>query len=168
MLALLLEGGTDDSIEIAVHFTRECGQLLKEECPKGLLDVMSQFRAILRGTGAGAGRGLDMRVQVTVEALMEAQRDGFKGFPARLPELDLVEADDQITHEVTLDQKLAKHDELDVFRADDRYEENEALWRRIRAEIFGQEVESDSSDSSSGSESSGSGSDSDSDSDEDE
>ena len=90
---------------------------------------------------------LDMRVQVTVEALMEAHRDGFKAFPARLPELDLVEADDQITHEVTLDQKLGKHDELDVFRADPKYEENENLWKRIRAEIFGQEVESSSSSS---------------------
>ena len=40
VLALLLEGGTDDSVEIGVHFTRECGQLLREECPKGLADVM--------------------------------------------------------------------------------------------------------------------------------
>jgi len=59
-----------------------------------------------------------------------------------------VEDADQITHEVALDDDLERHEELDVFRPDPEFEKNESMWRRIRAEIFGQDVESDGSTSS--------------------
>lgn len=45
---------------------------------------------------------VDKRVQYTIEALFLVRKTGFEtaGFPAVPPELDLVEPEDQITHEV--------------------------------------------------------------------
>lgn len=36
LLVLLLEEPTDDSVEVAVGFTKECGALLQEVSPTGL------------------------------------------------------------------------------------------------------------------------------------
>ena len=65
------------------------------------------------------------------------------------PDLDLVESDDQITHEISLDDdSLDRQDALDVFHYDPNYEESEKLWASIRKEILGGEA-SDSSESGS-------------------
>ena len=36
LLALLLENPTDDSVEVAVGFVKECGSILQDLSPKGL------------------------------------------------------------------------------------------------------------------------------------
>lgn len=45
---------------------------------------------------------VDKRVQYTIEALFLVRKTGFEaaGFPAVPPQLDLVEPEDQITHDV--------------------------------------------------------------------
>lgn len=47
ILMLLLERPTDDSVEIAVGFIRECGQYLTDVSPKGTMAVFERFRSIL-------------------------------------------------------------------------------------------------------------------------
>ena len=47
LLTVLLDDPTDDSVEIAVQFTKEVGQLLDEVSPRGLLAVFERFRGIL-------------------------------------------------------------------------------------------------------------------------
>jgi pre-mRNA-splicing factor CWC22 len=46
-LILLLERPTDDSIEIAVGFTREVGAFLQHNSPKANASVFERFRAVL-------------------------------------------------------------------------------------------------------------------------
>ena len=48
-----------------------------------------------------------------------------------------MEEDDQITHGVTLDTKCDAQTLLDVFKADDAFEEHEGQWRRIQGEMLG-------------------------------
>lgn len=36
LLTILLEQPTDDSVEVAVDFVKECGSILQDLCPKGL------------------------------------------------------------------------------------------------------------------------------------
>ena len=68
-------------------------------------------------------------------------------FPGVLPELDLVEADEQITHEdATLDIENPDLEEgLNYFREDPNFLQNEEKYAEIRRELLG-ESDSDSSD----------------------
>ncbi|EGZ04810.1 hypothetical protein PHYSODRAFT_320313 [Phytophthora sojae] len=147
VLTLLLANPTDDSVEVAVNFTKECGQILAELCPEGLRAIFERFRGILH-----EGE-IDKRVQYTIEGLFAIRKGGFADYPAVHEQLDLVESGDQITHETTLEDKIDCEDKLDVFRFDPDYEKNEQMWSAIKKEILG---ESDSdSDSSSGSDDDG-------------
>ena len=156
MLALLLEKPTDDSVEVAVNFTKEVGQILMELSPKGLEATFKRFRGILH-----EGE-IDKRAQYTIEGLFTARRTGFKDYPAMHPELDLVETSDQITHEISLGEKsLDKEEHLDVFHYNKDFEKNEELWAKIRNEILDEDESSSSSDDDSSSDSDDSSDDSD-------
>lgn len=135
VLALLLEAPTDDSVEVAISFVKDCGALLSEVSPAGLNAVFERFRAILH-----EGE-IDKRVQYSIEALFAVRRNKFAEYPAVVPELDVVESADQITHEVSLDDPGDTQELLDVFKYDPNYEQNEALWADIRKEILGDEEE---------------------------
>ena len=100
---------------------------------------MERFRGILHEGD------LDKRVIFEIERLMLIVKGQFKEYPAVSDELDLVDSDDQITFELTLDEEeLDKQDVLDVFQMDEEYLENEKIWGKIRREVLGED--SDSSD----------------------
>lgn len=94
LLTILLEEPTDDSVEIAVNFVKEVGQLLEELSPQGLHAIFERFRGILHEGD------IDKRVQYTIEGLFAIRKSGFKDYPAIPKELDLVEREDQITFEI--------------------------------------------------------------------
>lgn len=133
LLTVLLEEPTDDSVEIAVAFVKEVGQLLQELSPQGLHAIFERFRGILHEGD------IDKRVQYTIEGLFAIWKSDFKDFPAIPKELDLVEREDQITFEIGLDDEIDREEMLDVFRFDKSYSENEKLWEQIKKEILGEE-----------------------------
>lgn len=146
ILTLLLASPTDDSVEVAVNFTKECGQILAELCPEGLRAIFERFRGILHEGD------IDKRVQYTIEGLFAIRKGGFADYPAVHEQLDLVESGDQITHEIGLEDEIDPEDRLDVFRFDPDYEKNEAMWTEIKNEILG-ESDSENDQASSGDES---------------
>jgi pre-mRNA-splicing factor CWC22 len=91
-LTLLLENATDDSVEVAVGFLKECGQKLGEVSPRGLTAVFDRLRHVLHEAD------LDKRVKYMIEVMFQVRKDGFKDNPAVLEELNLVEEEDQFTH----------------------------------------------------------------------
>ncbi|KAG6855998.1 pre-mRNA-splicing factor cwc22 [Tephrocybe sp. NHM501043] len=135
---LLLEHPTDDSIEIAVGFMREVGAFLTENSPKGNTFVFERFRAVLNeGT-------ISQRVQYMIEVLMQVRKDKFKDNPI-LPEgLDLVDEDEQITHQITLEEELQVQEGLNIFKFDPGYLENEEKYKSIKAEILGEDSDEES------------------------
>ncbi|KXZ52169.1 hypothetical protein GPECTOR_10g798 [Gonium pectorale] len=137
VLILLLETPSEDSVEMAVEFVKEVGAHLQEVAPQGLHGVFERFRAILH-----EGQ-ISKRVQFIIEGMFALRKAGFEasGFPALKPELDLVEAEDQITHEIGLDDELQAQMNLDVFRVDPEYEEGERKYAAIAKEILGEEEE---------------------------
>merc|ERR1719301_54852 len=142
---LLLERVTDDSIEVCVSFLQECGQALEELSPGGCLAIFERFRSILH-----EGE-IDKRVQYVIEGLFEVRRKKFKDHPMLLEELDLVEEDDQITHEVDLLEEGIKGEEtLNIFKAQppEQYALDEAKWKQISGEILGIEDDDEDGDSS--------------------
>ncbi|KAI9629495.1 hypothetical protein KEM48_012965 [Puccinia striiformis f. sp. tritici PST-130] len=132
MIILLLEKPTDDSVEIAVGFTKEVGAFLSEAEPKANNSVYERFRSILHEASISQERSL-------------------QGYPV-LPEgLDLVEEDDIITHPIHLDDDLQVQDTLNVFKVDPDYVETEEKYLSIKNEILGVDSDSGSSGSESGS-----------------
>ncbi|DAZ98030.1 TPA: hypothetical protein N0F65_004520 [Lagenidium giganteum] len=145
VLELLLANPTDDSVEVAVNFTKECGQILTELCPDGLRAIFESFRGILHEGD------IDKRVQYTIEGLFAIRKGGFADYPSVHEQLDLVESSDQITHEVGLDDEIDCEDQLDVFRFDPEYEKNEHMWSAIKKEILGESDSDSDADDESGS-----------------
>ena len=148
IIHLLLINPTDDSVELAIEFTKQVGQHLGEVIPKGLHGTFEQFRSILH-------EGLiHERVQYLIEDLFVIRKNGFEKYPSILrPQLDLVESEDQITHSIQLDDELTAQEEIDSFRLDPAYEESELMWSNIQKEILGVEEEESEGSSTSGSDS---------------
>ncbi|QDZ23687.1 pre-mRNA-splicing factor Cwc22 [Chloropicon primus] len=132
ILALLLENPSNDSVELAVTFVKEVGAMLLEVSPKGLHSVFERFRGILH-----EGE-IHKRVQFIIEGLFTVRKTSFEDFPAVLQELDLVEIDDQITHELSLEDKLDAQSGLDVFKLDPNFEESEREYGKMKKEILGE------------------------------
>ncbi|MCJ1420067.1 pre-mRNA-splicing factor cwc22 [Xylographa parallela] len=140
ILFLLLNKPTDDSVEIAVGLTREIGQHLEEMSGPIALVVFDQFRSILHE------QDIDKRVQYMIEVMFQVRKDKYKDNPAIKEELDLVEEEDQITHRTGLDDEIEVQDSLNVFKFDPEWEESEAAYKKLKAEILGEADGSDEDD----------------------
>lgn len=133
ILLLLLHKPTDDSVEIAVGLTREVGQHLEEMNPPIALAVFDQFRNILHEAD------IDKRVQYMIEVLFQVRKDRYKDNQAVKEELDLVEEEDQITHRIGLDDEIESQDTLNIFKFDSEWEEHEEAYKKLKAEILGED-----------------------------
>ncbi|XP_043690804.1 pre-mRNA-splicing factor CWC22 homolog [Telopea speciosissima] len=144
LLTLLLENPTDDSVEVAVGFVTECGSLLQDLSPQGLHGIFERFRGILH-----EGE-IDKRVQFLIEGLFAVRKAKFQGYPAVRPELDLVEQEDQLTHELSLDDEIDPRIALDIFKPDPNFLENEKRFEELKKSILGEESEEDEEGSDEG------------------
>eukprot|EP00357_Protocruzia_adherens_P001393 CAMPEP_0115004928 /NCGR_PEP_ID=MMETSP0216-20121206/19549_1 /TAXON_ID=223996 /ORGANISM="Protocruzia adherens, Strain Boccale" /LENGTH=935 /DNA_ID=CAMNT_0002371119 /DNA_START=97 /DNA_END=2905 /DNA_ORIENTATION=- len=140
ILALLLEKPTDDSIEIACDFMTECGQVLADLTPVGVNAIFERFRGILH-----EGE-IDTRVQYNIENLLTVRKSEFKDHPGVIEDLDLVEEDDQITHEISLDSDVKGEDNLNFFKHDPEFEQHEKEWDEIKKEILGEDSDDENDD----------------------
>jgi len=140
ILLLLLHKPTDDSVEIAVGLTREVGQHLEEMNPPIALAVFDQFRNILHEAD------IDKRVQYMIEVLFQVRKDRYKDNPAVKEELDLVEEEDQITHRIGLDDEIETQDTLNVFKFDPEWEQHEEAYKKLKAEILGEDSDENDED----------------------
>ncbi|TYI93348.1 hypothetical protein E1A91_D02G131400v1 [Gossypium mustelinum] len=147
LLTVLLENPTDDSVEVAVGFVTECGSLLQDLSPKGLHGIFERFRGILH-----EGE-IDKRVQFLIEGLFAIRKAKFQGYPAVRPELDLVEQEDQLTHEISLQDEIDPEITLDIFKPDPQFLENEKRYEELKKTILGEDSEDEEgSDAGSGDE----------------
>ncbi|KAF9596011.1 hypothetical protein IFM89_006938 [Coptis chinensis] len=136
LLTVLLENPSDDSVEVAVGFVTECGSLLQDLSPKALHGIFERFRGILH-----EGE-IDKRVQFLIEGLFAIRKAKFQGYPAVRPELDLVDQEDQLTHELSLEDEIDPETSLDIFKADPLFLENEKRYEVLKKSILGDGDES--------------------------
>ncbi|KAI0576660.1 pre-mrna-splicing factor cwc22 protein [Pyrenophora tritici-repentis] len=137
ILLLLLNKPSDDSVEIAVGIMKEVGAFLDEMKPAIANAIFDQMRNILHEAD------IDKRTQYMVEVLFEVRRTKYKDNPVVRDDLDLVEEEDQITHNLTLEGDLKVEDGLNIFKFDPDYEAHEEEYAKIKAEILGEEEGSD-------------------------
>lgn len=154
IMVLLIERPTDDSIEIAVGFMREVGAFLAENSPKANATVFERFRAVLNEGS------ISQRVQYMIEVLMQVRKDKYKDNPILAEGLDLVEEEEQITHQIQLEEELQVQEGLsgspalvmfatadtlaDIFKFDPNYLENEEKYKAIKQEILGEDEDEES------------------------
>eukprot|EP01126_Amoeba_proteus_P006144 TRINITY_DN12135_c0_g1_i6.p1 TRINITY_DN12135_c0_g1~~TRINITY_DN12135_c0_g1_i6.p1 ORF type:complete len:514 (+),score=102.84 TRINITY_DN12135_c0_g1_i6:1264-2805(+) len=146
ILALLLDKPTDDSVEVAVNFIKECGQCLSKLRPKSFNGLFDIFRSILQ-----EGK-IDKRVQYMIEHLFIVRKSNFEDHPAIIDALDLVEQGDQITHEdLNLEDEYDDEDlnlSGNIFHFDPEFEKHEREYEAIKREILGDSKDSSSEESS--------------------
>ncbi|XP_036346185.1 LOW QUALITY PROTEIN: pre-mRNA-splicing factor CWC22 homolog [Rhagoletis pomonella] len=109
ILTLLVETPTDDSVEVAIAFLKECGMKLTEVSSKGIGAIFEMLKNILH-----EGK-LDKRVQYMIEVVFQVRKDGFKDHQSVIESLELVEEDDQFTHLLMLDEATNPEDALSKF-----------------------------------------------------
>lgn len=127
---------------------REVGAHLANVSPKPHNAIFESFRAILH-----EGK-IDKRTQYMIEVLFQVRKDKYKDNPPIIQDLDLVEEEDQITHYIGLDDEdLNVEEQLNIFRFDPDYEENEKRYAELKAEILGEGSEKESESGESGDES---------------
>lgn len=80
---------------------------------------------------------IEQKAQYSIENLFAIRKTGFKEHPGVIPELDLVEGEDQITHQLDLEEELKGEEALNMFKMDKNYEKTEAEWDAIKQEILG-------------------------------
>ncbi|KAL0963713.1 hypothetical protein UPYG_G00309890 [Umbra pygmaea] len=144
MLTLLLERPTDDSVEVAISFLKECGLKLTEVSPRGINAIFERLRNILHESE------IDKRVQYMIEVMFAIRKDGFKDHPIIPEGLDLVEEEDQFTHMLPLEDEYNQEDILNVFKMDPDFLMNEEKYKAIKKEIL-DEGSSDSGEDAGGS-----------------
>ncbi|CAI5994629.1 unnamed protein product [Closterium sp. NIES-64] len=107
--------------QVAVSFVKECGAMLQDLSPQGLHSIFERFRGILHEgeidkrvqftieglfairkakfelTIEGLFAIRKAKFELTIEGLFAIRNAKFEGFPARLPELDLIEEEGQIS-----------------------------------------------------------------------
>lgn len=142
ILFLLLGNPTNDSVEIAVAFTKEVGAYLAEVSKAGSNGVFERFRAILHEGS------LEKRTQYMIEVLFQVRKDEFKDNEIIPTGLDLVEEEEQITHMIGLDDKLDGQEGLRLFKFDENFEENEEKYAEMRREILGEDSDEEDGDDS--------------------
>ena len=135
VVTLFLDKLTDDSIDVCCGFIRACGQALTQATPKGVHFVFERLRAILH-----EGQ-ISRKTQYVIEELFELRRLKFNASPAIPEQLDLVEEEDQVTHELDLSEPQDPQEELNMFTAvsaEQFIAENEQ-WLELSREIIGEE-----------------------------
>jgi pre-mRNA-splicing factor CWC22 len=108
--------------------------VLSEASPAGVGAIFEALRGILH-----EGH-VDRKVQYTIEGLFAVRKTRFAEHPGVIPELDLVEEADKITHTVSLEDEVNGDDGCNLFQYDPNYEQTEAEWDEIKKEILGEEA----------------------------
>ena len=110
----------------------QCGQVLSETTPAGVNAIFERLRNILH-----EGK-IERRVQYTIEKLFAIRKTKFTDHPGVIPDLDLIEEQDKITHDTSLEDELETEENTNFFKYDPDYNNKEAEWNEIKKEILGE------------------------------
>lgn len=100
-----------------------------------MIAIFERFKGILHEGECGR------RVQYTIENLFNVRKSRFKNHPGVTQELDLIEEEDRITHEISLTDDLDPDEKSNFFTYDPDFEKSEETWDAIKKEILGEEEE---------------------------
>lgn len=135
LVVFFLEEITDDSIQLACLFLQEAGKKMTIICPNGIYAIFERLKKILHEGETSR------KLQYSIEKLFNIRKNNWAEYPDVIPELDLVEEDSQIIHNIDLDDNQIKGDtHFNIFMFDEEYEKKEQEWDEIKHEILGEET----------------------------
>lgn len=149
----LISQPTPTLIEILTIFLRECGAKLEQSHAGQVLlfEVFKKLRDI------SLENDIDSRTQELVDQIHMIRKDKFRKYPMIIDGLDIVDEDDKVTHEITLDGDEApkKEDfqmEYNYFKFEPNWSVNEAKYDEFRKTLLEGSSEESSDEDSSGDE----------------
>lgn len=137
-------------IEILVAFLKECGSKLEQTNGALLFETFRTLRNL------SLENEYDTRTHEIIDMIHNIRKDKFRNFPPIKKELDLVDEDDRITHEIALidlpdgipgicPRKEDFHMELNYFKLDPDWLDNEAKYDEFKKSLL-DEAEGSSSE----------------------
>lgn len=163
IVILFLEKLTADSVELACEFLKDCGQSLESYDLTLSQEIFEKLRNVLH---EGDFSENNKKINYFIEGLFSIRRNNYANYPSITQELDLIEDDDKIIHNVsiyddikidsdyliTIEEEKSKklnnsemtigtEYKLDRFEFDSKYDEKEEEWRKIKLEIIGENEE---------------------------
>lgn len=135
LVVFFLQESGDDAISLACTFLQQGGQILTRVCPSGIYAMFEKLKHILHEGQCSR------KAQYSIEKLFNVRKNNWTEFPGVIPELDLISEENQIIHNFDLDDEdILGNSELNIFRFDKDFEQNEAEWEEIKKEILGEET----------------------------
>lgn len=149
----LIDKPTPSSIEIAITFIRECGAKLDQLNSPYLFEVFKTLRDLT------LENDFDTRTHNMIDMIHVIRKNKFEEYPPIKKSLDLLDEDDRITHQIELagPKKDDFHMELNYFKFDPKWSENEAKYEDFKKSLLendddDDDDETDGSDSDTSSE----------------
>ncbi|KAJ9099644.1 hypothetical protein QFC19_005883 [Naganishia cerealis] len=133
ILQLLLENPTNNSVRAATSIMTEGGHFLVQHAANASAMIFDRLRSFLQDPNSQ----LDGSVLHDIDLLLRERRHRFSRYPAVTPDLDLVEEEDRETHTLILDETIETHDELNSFKFDENWQEEENRYKEELREILG-------------------------------
>ncbi|KOB86556.1 hypothetical protein PFDG_02136 [Plasmodium falciparum Dd2] len=133
LCSLLLQNITNDSVQVCTYFLAEVGELYTNICRKGLDIIFDRLKDIIQ-----EGQ-INIKTQYDIEKLWNYRKNNFKDFPSVHDDLNLIDEEDKIVHEIDiLDESFNSQEELNIFREVpyEQYEEEENEWKHISEELL--------------------------------
>ncbi|KAL3520534.1 hypothetical protein ACH5RR_018683 [Cinchona calisaya] len=137
-LFVLLQDPTGESIKAAVLLVQQCSSAVGEYSPRGLDEIYQSFRElVLEGN-------MNEHIPCLIDGLFAIGISKLKGYPAVCPEPDIVDLDDQVTHEISLCNDNDPEMYLDLFHPDSQVLMNDEERYKLLKAIVLREDEGDS------------------------
>ncbi|MES1905432.1 MAG: pre-mRNA-splicing factor cwc22, partial [Paramarteilia canceri] len=113
----------------------ECGDFLEKNSARAANAIFERLRSLLYEAD------IPKRSQYMIEVLLVIRRDKYEDYPSVKEELQLIDKDDQYTHQMNLEEEYTDENQLNIFRFDPEFEENERKYDEIKKEILDESEE---------------------------
>lgn len=135
----LIDKPTPSSIEIVIAFIKECGARLEQLNSPYLFETFKELRNL------SLENDFNTRTHELIDLIHVIRKDNFRDFPPIKKELDLVDEKDKFTHTIELisPKKEDFQMQLNYFKMDPNWAENEAKYEEFKRSLF---EDSDNSD----------------------
>jgi pre-mRNA-splicing factor CWC22 len=138
IITQLLENPNNFKVEMVVEILNYCGVLLDDNESIWFDNIKNALRNILNENI------VDNKSQFLIQQFFDGLKEKIE-IGVEIPdELDLVEDDDCIIHDFSLNDKFQGENELDVFKFDEQYQVNNEKYNTLMKGILGSDFEGES------------------------
>lgn len=140
----LMEKPTNFSVKLVVDVFENIGPFIYDENPSWFDSVKDTLRSVMNENI------VNDRIQFSIENLFNVLKEKIDLYDGIESDLDLVDEDDCVVHQINLKDKNSTDSQFDVFHFDENYKESNEKYRALKTEILGSDDEDGEDDQTSG------------------